>query len=118
MATSAARAAWILVPALPITWVWSILPGAEGLAIVQRRATDGRSCLLVIAVGTIAALLGSGVFLVPATNIPVIFSDAGAVEFRSELTRHFGWYDALLNAGITFAVSTVVAGWAYRRSPT
>jgi hypothetical protein len=118
MAKSAARVAWLLVPALPATLLWSMLKGSAEGRLLARGRTDIGTCALLVAVGTIAGLAGCGVFLVSATNIPVVLSDATAVEFRSQLTSHFGWSDALGVVAITFVVSVLLAFWTRGRHPS
>ncbi len=72
--------------------------------------------LLVLLIGGLAgAILASAVFLVPATNIPVIFAGKNPAELNLALQAGVGRDTFLLVVGITTAVAIALALWNFVR---
>ncbi len=72
--------------------------------------------LLVLLIGGLAgAILASAVFLVPATNRPVIFAGKNPAELNLALQAGVGRDTFLLVVGITTAVAIALALWNFVR---
>jgi hypothetical protein len=76
-------------------------------------ATAGRSFGVLLIAGLVGAVIGTGFFFVPATNVPAILGGEEPAVVQRALFAHIGWTKVLLVVAATTIVSLALAVWAY-----
>jgi hypothetical protein len=116
MARIAGLVFWLHLVALPLA-LWALtdisLDAEENAPLY---AAPNRAFAVIILGGIAGALAASGVYFVPATNLPVLLRGADAVAMRVALYAYVGWTQALIVAAVTGAAAAAIAGWAVRRA--
>ena len=79
-------------------------------------ATAGRSFGVLLIAGPVGAVIGTGFFFVPATNVPFILGFEKPAVIQQALFAHIGWTNVLLAVAITTVVSLALAVWAYGKA--
>jgi hypothetical protein len=75
--------------------------------------TAGGSLGLLLIAGLGGAIVGTGFFFVPATNVPAILGVEEPAVIQQALFAHIGWTKVLLVVAVTSVVSLALAGWAH-----